>query len=164
VNDPYLWLEDVSGKKALDWVRKINAESTKQLEASPDFEPLRKRLLAILESKEQIPYVSKHGKLYYNFWRDDKHVRGSGAAPRLRNSKRQNLRGSRLSIWTNLPPRKRKTGSGMGRQSLNLSMIAVLSNSRVAALMPVWCASSICSKEFVKDASICLKQKQYCLA
>ncbi len=42
----------------------------------PDFEPTRKRILAILDSREKIPYVTKHGRWYYDFWRDDKNVRG----------------------------------------------------------------------------------------
>src|SRR5262245_31327165 len=74
--DPYLWLEDVTGEKALTWVREQNATSTKELEAAPAFEPIRKRLLAIMDSKEKIPYVAKHGKYYYNFWRDEKNIRG----------------------------------------------------------------------------------------
>lgn len=75
-DDPYLWLEDVTGERALDWVRAQNALSTRELESSPDFEPIRQRLLAILDSKERIPYVTKHGEFYYNFWRDQKNVRG----------------------------------------------------------------------------------------
>jgi prolyl oligopeptidase len=75
-NDPYLWLEDVTGEKALDWVRQQNAVSTNQLESLPDFGPIQETLLAILNSKERIPYVAKHGKFYYNFWRDDRNVRG----------------------------------------------------------------------------------------
>src|SRR2546421_675902 len=47
-----------------------------EFEASPDFEPIRQRLLAIMDSKERIPYVAKHGRYYYNFWRDAKNVRG----------------------------------------------------------------------------------------
>lgn len=74
--DPYFWLEDVEGKKALDWVRRENAVSTKILEASPDFTPIKDRLRSILDSKERIPRVAKEGKYYYNFWRDDKNVRG----------------------------------------------------------------------------------------
>ena len=52
-DDPYLWLEDVSGEKALKWVRQQNATSQKELESLPDFEPNRKRILAILDSKER---------------------------------------------------------------------------------------------------------------
>ena len=74
--DPYLWLEDVTAEKSLTWVRQQNAISTNELETMAGFEPLRKRLLSILDSKEKIPYVAKHGKYYYNFWRDEKSVRG----------------------------------------------------------------------------------------
>jgi prolyl oligopeptidase len=74
--DPYLWLEDVEGEKSLDWVRKKNAISVAQLEKTPDFAPIQKRLLKILDSKDRIPYISKHGNYYYNFWRDDKNTRG----------------------------------------------------------------------------------------
>ena len=75
-DDPYLWLEDVTSERALDWVHQQNAGSTNELESSPDFEKIRARLLAILDSKEKIPYIEKHGPHCYNFWRDDKHVRG----------------------------------------------------------------------------------------
>ena len=74
--DPYLWLEDVTGEKALDWVRQQNAVSTRELEAAKNFDTLRQRLLSILDSKERIPFVTKHGELLYNFWRDGKNVRG----------------------------------------------------------------------------------------
>ena len=75
-DDPYLWLEDVTGENALNWVRQRNVTSQKELESLPSFEPTRKRLLDILDSKEKIPYVKKHGAWYYNFWRDQKSVRG----------------------------------------------------------------------------------------
>lgn len=74
--DSYLWLEEVEGKKALDWVRAENAISTKTLESSKDFAPIKDGLRAILDSKERIPRVTKKGRFYYNFWRDDKNVRG----------------------------------------------------------------------------------------
>jgi len=75
-DDPYLWLEDVTGDKALAWVKEQNALSTRELQASPDFEKNRLRLLSIYDSREKIPYVSKHGPFYYNFWRDEKNVKG----------------------------------------------------------------------------------------
>lgn len=75
-SDAYLWLEDVEGKKALDWVRAENAVSTKALEALKDFAPIKNKLREILDSKERIPRVTKRGQFYYNFWRDDKNVRG----------------------------------------------------------------------------------------
>ncbi len=74
--DPYLWLEDVTNQSALSWVKEQNVLSTRELEGSPNFEPIRQRLLTILDSKQRIPYVTKHGAYYYNFWRDEKNVRG----------------------------------------------------------------------------------------
>jgi len=74
--DPYLWLEDVTGDRPLAWVRQQNAVCTNELQSDPVFEPIRRRLLAVLDSKDKIPYVSKHGLFYYNFWRDRQHVRG----------------------------------------------------------------------------------------
>jgi prolyl oligopeptidase len=76
LEDPYLWLEEVTGPRALGWVHEQNALSVRELEAAPDFEPIRKRVLAMLDSKEKIPFVAKHGAYYYNFWRDAEHVRG----------------------------------------------------------------------------------------
>ncbi len=74
--DPYLWLEEVAGEKALDWVKQQNILSTRVLEARPEFTVIREQLLAIMDSKERIPYVAKHGRWCYNFWRDEKNPRG----------------------------------------------------------------------------------------
>ncbi len=74
--DPYLWLEDVTGERALAWVKARNAESTAELASTPAFEQLEKDLLAILDSKARIPYVSKRGAYYYNFWRDAANPKG----------------------------------------------------------------------------------------
>jgi prolyl oligopeptidase len=75
-NDPYLWLEDVSGDKALDWVRARNAQAEAEFGADARYQPLRARLLAILNSQERIPYVTRMGDEVYNFWRDATHPRG----------------------------------------------------------------------------------------
>jgi len=74
--DPYLWLENVEGDEALDWVRARNAVSEKQLAGDPGFEQVRKDILDILDSDARIPYVSKRGDYYYNFWRDKQNPQG----------------------------------------------------------------------------------------
>ena len=74
--DPYLWLEEVTGSNALKWVRGQNAIATNALQSAPEFETIRGRLLDIMDSKERIPYVAKHGLWYYNFWRDQTNPRG----------------------------------------------------------------------------------------
>jgi len=75
-DDPALWLEDVGGDKALAWVREQNETSQKELAADPRFEPIRSRILSILDSTARIPYVQKHGAHYYNLWQDAKNPRG----------------------------------------------------------------------------------------
>lgn len=74
--DPYLWLEDVTGGRSLDWVRRKNKSTQNHFEASSEFRNLEGDLLKILDSDERIPFVSKAGEFYYNFWRDKDHERG----------------------------------------------------------------------------------------
>jgi prolyl oligopeptidase len=74
--DPYLWLEDVQGDKALDWVRERNAHSQKLLTAQPEFERTRSQLLEVLNAKDRIPAVTRRGDWLYNFWQDEKNKRG----------------------------------------------------------------------------------------
>ncbi len=74
--DPYLWLEEVDGEPARDWVRGQNALAEGELEADPGFAALRTRLKGILDSTDKIPYPGCHAGLLYNFWRDVVHVRG----------------------------------------------------------------------------------------
>ena len=52
--DPYLWLEDVGGDKALAWVREQNAVTQDKYEKTEEFTNLRDDLLKILDSDERI--------------------------------------------------------------------------------------------------------------
>ena len=74
--DPLVWLEDVAGQEALDWVRARNADSQKYFESLEGFDELRQELLQILDSDARIPFVRKSGDYYYNFWRDANNERG----------------------------------------------------------------------------------------
>ena len=75
-DDPYLWLEDVLGERALAWVGERNSESEGLLTAQPEYAPIRQQLLDVLNSKERIPQVTRRGDHFYNLWRDDTHPRG----------------------------------------------------------------------------------------
>lgn len=76
MNDEYLWLEDVDGSTALEWVREQNAGNAATLASRESFTATRERILGALNSDEKIPGVSKVGEYYYNFWRDENHVLG----------------------------------------------------------------------------------------
>ena len=74
--DPYLWLEDVAGDKAIAWVKEQNAKSQKLLEAQPLFASIRDKTLEVVNSRARIPGVVMRGAYLYNFWQDEKSVRG----------------------------------------------------------------------------------------
>ncbi len=74
--DPYLWLEDVSGDNAIGWVKEQNSKTQKLLEAEQPFVAIRDKTLEVLNSRERIPGIAKRGAYYYNFWQDDKNIRG----------------------------------------------------------------------------------------
>ncbi len=75
-DDPYLWLEDIEGEKALDWARARNEESLAELEARPEFQPLFEKNLAVYDSQDRIAYPALRGEHVYNFWRDANNERG----------------------------------------------------------------------------------------
>ena len=58
-DDQYLWLEDVEGDKALDWVRARNAVSEKQLAEDPGFEKVRQNLLDILVGRHSLMHLAQ---------------------------------------------------------------------------------------------------------
>ena len=74
--DPFVWLEDIQGEKALSWVRERNQQTEAVLQAQPGFESLRASIREVLDSKEQIPYVVRRGEWFYNLWRDAANPRG----------------------------------------------------------------------------------------
>jgi prolyl oligopeptidase len=75
-DDPYLWLEEVQGDKALAWVRERNRAARAALEQHPRFESMRARFLEILDSRDKIPGVTRQGEHLYNLWQDASHPRG----------------------------------------------------------------------------------------
>ena len=74
--DPYLWLEEIEGQKALNWVKGKNEASLAVLKAQPGFETTYQKVLKILSSDERIAYPQIRGEYIYNFWQDQQNERG----------------------------------------------------------------------------------------
>jgi prolyl oligopeptidase len=74
--DPYLWLEDVHGTKAMEWVKAQNARSTASLEAAPEYHKDYAALLAVLDATDRIPYGALDHDYVFNFWQDAQHPKG----------------------------------------------------------------------------------------
>ena len=74
--DPFIWLEDVDGKRSMDWVNAHNASTVAELSALPLYQSIYDRTKAILDSKDRIAYPRIVGDMLYNFWQDADHKRG----------------------------------------------------------------------------------------
>ena len=74
--DPYLWLEDQRGARAMAWVAAENAKTMAVLEKDTHYAALYRDALAVAQASDRIPYASFIGGQLYNFWQDTAHVRG----------------------------------------------------------------------------------------
>ncbi|MEM6534571.1 MAG: prolyl oligopeptidase family serine peptidase [Pseudomonadota bacterium] len=74
--DPFLWLEEVEGEAALEWVRAQNERSLARIEAHPDYAANLAAAVDLATSDARIPYGTIRDGYVYNFWQDDTNVRG----------------------------------------------------------------------------------------
>lgn len=85
--DPYIWLEDVEGKQALDWVGERNKHSLGILEADDRFTGLMEGALRDYNADDKIAYGRLLGGSVHNFWQDEKNTRGIWRRASLRSYK-----------------------------------------------------------------------------
>ena len=74
--DPYQWLEEVDGAKALEFVNKQNQLTIGKLAHEKEYENIYQKSLEIYNSTERIVNPSLYGNYVYNFWQDKEHARG----------------------------------------------------------------------------------------
>ncbi len=74
--DPFGWLEDIHGPRAMAWVAQQNAHAAAVLEADPRYETFRRQALAIFTAPDRIPDPEFLGGAIANFWQDGDHVKG----------------------------------------------------------------------------------------
>jgi len=75
-DDPLIWMEEVEGERALKWVRSQNERTLTELQSDPRYKAYEAEAKKVLTSKERIPYGRIRGEHVYNFWQDQKNVRG----------------------------------------------------------------------------------------
>ncbi len=74
-DDPYLWLEQVDGERALAWVEAQNAATLARF-GDARFTADRDILAAIFDRPDNIPLIARRGSRVFNFWKDTAHPRG----------------------------------------------------------------------------------------
>jgi len=75
-DDPYLWLEEVEGEKALEWVHAKNEHSLGMLKNDARFEGLMASALRDYNASDKIAYGKLRGGSVHNYWQDSTNVRG----------------------------------------------------------------------------------------
>jgi prolyl oligopeptidase len=106
--DPYLWLEEVEGERALAWVREQNAQSLAQLQGDAHYASLHADALAIANNRDRLPTGEVREGFYYNFWQDETHVRG---------------------IWRRSPLRAYAAGAPVWETLLDVDALAAAENA-----------------------------------
>lgn len=74
-DDPYLWLEEIDGGRALNFVERQNGRTLRAFGGAA-FERDRDALASIYNRSDNIPYVGRRGDHLYNIWRDASNLRG----------------------------------------------------------------------------------------
>ncbi|MGZ3746332.1 MAG: prolyl oligopeptidase family serine peptidase [Pseudobdellovibrionaceae bacterium] len=74
--DPYLWLEEVEGKKPIQFAKTESQKTLEHFRANPIFNSLEKDIRQITLAPDRVPQVSLMKGELYNFWQDEKHIRG----------------------------------------------------------------------------------------
>jgi prolyl oligopeptidase len=74
-DDPWLWLEEIEGPRALAFVERQN-RLTRDAFGGPAFARDRDILAAIYDRPDNIPYVGRRGAHLHNLWKDANNPRG----------------------------------------------------------------------------------------
>ena len=74
--DPYLWLEDIHGARAMEWVTAQNAKSSAVLKTDPDYQKDFDAILKVLDAADRIPAGELNHQFVFNFWQDAQHPKG----------------------------------------------------------------------------------------
>jgi prolyl oligopeptidase len=74
--DNFQWLEDVSGARAMEWVKAENERSAKVLHSDPRYAPLAATALKVLQSPDRLQTPDFREGEIYNFWQDGQHIHG----------------------------------------------------------------------------------------
>ena len=75
-DDKYIWLEDVSSARSMDWVNQHNARSMKVFEADPHWQTFVDEAVKLAGNPDRLPTPQLRGNEVYNTWRDATHARG----------------------------------------------------------------------------------------
>ncbi|MDH7599144.1 MAG: hypothetical protein QHH07_05855 [Sedimentisphaerales bacterium] len=108
--DPYLWLEQIEGKKAMEWVVQRSQATVSVLQTQPLFEQIRQKALEIYNSDKRIPYASIMG-MYTTSGRTQTTIGVSGRGRPSKTTSSPRLDGRPCWVFTDSAKRRADLGS-----------------------------------------------------
>jgi prolyl oligopeptidase len=88
--DPHQWLEAIDDPKALEWVKNHNEIALHKLEGDSRYPKTYKTVEKIILAKDRLPNIQIINGVIYNFWQDEKHIRGILRRTSLRSYQKKN--------------------------------------------------------------------------
>ncbi len=161
-SDPYIWLEEVEGTDALDWVRSQNKITEARYAESEEFSSTYKELLEEYQSTDRIPYASVQGGKMYNFWRDEKNVRGVWRRTTIESYKTENPEWETLLDIDELAKKENQNwvykGSDCLAPNYDRCLLSLSIGGKDAVVVREF---DLVNKVFVEDGFNTVESKQY---
>ncbi len=142
-DDPYLWLEDINGARAVAQVKQWNQATEDLLTHSAAYDSYRQRALDILNDEQQIAEPEAVlGDEVTNHWVDAKNPRGLWRIASLSSYVAGKPQWRTLIDVDALGKARARAGCGMARSASAPNTTAASSRSAPAGPMPTWCVNS----------------------
>jgi prolyl oligopeptidase len=74
--DSFLWLEEIEGHKSMNFVKDENQKTLRVLKEDPHFKNIEKNIRRIALANDRVPWSWPIGNLLYNYWQDEKNIKG----------------------------------------------------------------------------------------
>lgn len=159
MTDPYLWLEDRNGAKAVAWAQNESDITKKVFENDPRFQQTIKEILEILVDTDKLAMVNLRDGYAYNLWQDDTHQRGIWRRTTVQSYKTVNPQWETLLDIDALAAKEGQPWVFHGAVHLpgsDLCMIALSKNNQDANESREF---SLTTKEFVKGGFVIPESK-----
>ena len=162
VEDPYLWLEEVEGEEALQWVQSQNDITQARYESSESFDNTYQFLLDEYNSDDRIPYAYIQNGEMYNFWRDESNVRGVWRKTSIESYQTEEIEWENILDIDQLAQQEGKNWVWRGASCLapdyERCLIRLSDGGKDAIVIREF---DLINKQFISDGFITAESKQY---
>ncbi|MDA1056232.1 MAG: prolyl oligopeptidase family serine peptidase, partial [Proteobacteria bacterium] len=162
VEDPYLWLEEVEGEEALQWVQSQNNITQARYESSESFDSTYQFLLDEYNSDDRIPYAYIQNGEMYNFWRDESNVRGVWRKTSIESYQTEEIEWENILDIDQLAQKEGKNWVWRGASCLapdyEKCLVRLSDGGKDAIVIREF---DLANKQFISDGFIASESKQY---